>query len=246
MSNSDIDRVETVEAEPAAPDTVKDTPNIVDNVGDDNKANNVPDAATVDDLASEHVADMPAGFDPTIHAVDRDGRPIVKSNGEFAKKRGRRKGAKATSGAVFSALPNPNAASTENAPLIGDVPSEQVDNGPIAKWSANLVFNAGVLFFGADLGEPTKDEKTMLPAAFKDYYDLKGAPNLPPEVGLFLAVGAYVAPRLMHERMTEKRRGIKAWFARFFRKTDAEANGGKNEEVSTGAATVDATLRWAR
>jgi hypothetical protein len=83
------------------------------------------------------------------------------------------------------------------------------------KWSANVLFNVGALIFG-DIAAPTKDEKAAIPQAFTDYYNLKGAPDIPPELGLIIAIGAYAIPRVMHEKMTQKREGFLGWFRGLF------------------------------
>jgi hypothetical protein len=84
------------------------------------------------------------------------------------------------------------------------------------KWSANVLFNAGALIFG-DIAVPTKDEKVAIPQAFTDYYNLKGTPDIPPELGLIIAIGAYAIPRVMHEKMTKKRNGFLGWVRGLFR-----------------------------
>jgi hypothetical protein len=90
------------------------------------------------------------------------------------------------------------------------------------KWSANVLFNVGALIFG-DIATPTKDEKAAIPQAFTDYYNLKGTPDIPPELGLIIAIGAYAIPRVMHEKMTQKREGFLGWFRGLFRRGSKSA-----------------------
>lgn len=125
-----------------------------------------------------------AGFDPSIHAVNEDGTPKRKASGEYALKRGRKAGGKST-------LP-PKAKDQGPDPEIIRI---NVDEA--ARQSANLVINAAVWTMGEEIGKPLdKAEAEGLKLSFKNYYEARGVPNIPPEIGLILALGSYIVPRI--------------------------------------------------
>lgn len=198
-----------------------------DSLGDGQGANSVPDGTptpsaetppvTLDGMVQDHAAPL-EGFDPAAHAVGADGKPVIKADGTYAKKRGRKPAQtnQPVSARAPYALPLPGAENSANAPSTNSAggnplpnPVTQNQGGKMspelaAKWSANLTFNIGAMIFGHELATPSKDEKVIIPAAFKDYYDLRGSPDIPPEIGLAIAVGAYLLPRFRHESQAEK------------------------------------------
>lgn len=173
------------------------------------QAKSVPDVApsssAIEGLASQHI-----GFDPEIHAVNPDGTPRLKADGTYALKRGSKAGKRAR-----AALPPKNAASVEDAGAAAK-PSENTEEAArkiqleaSAAMSANIVFNIGVMVFGDPLGKPKdKGEAEGMKLAFQNYYTIRGVPDIPPELGLFIVVAAYAGPRLRHESMRDK---VKAW-----------------------------------
>lgn len=173
------------------------------------RANIVPEIPTtsgsVEDLAARHI-----GFDPEIHAVNSDGTPRLKADGTYALKRGSKAGKRAR-----AALPPKNAASAEDAGAAVK-PSENTEEAArkirleaSAAMSANMVFNLGVMVFGDPLGKPKdKGEADGMKLAFQNYYTIRGVPDIPPELGLFIVVAAYAGPRLRHESMRDK---VKSW-----------------------------------
>lgn len=175
------------------------------------------DNADLADLIDDHAAAM-TGFNPDIHAVGPDGQPIKRPDGTFAKKRGRKPGGKnSVSENARNALP-PKTANNTGAPLPGvdssqtfsgtsttSGTSEKISSEATAKMCANLTFAVGTMIFGPELAKPqNKDEANSIKNAYKDYFDARGTPDLPPEIGLLFAIGAYAAPRLQHETMAEK------------------------------------------
>lgn len=91
---------------------------------------------------------------------------------------------------------------TDNAPLNPEVavpPREKISATAAAKGAANLTIYATVLLCGEEVGRPKENEAKDLAAAYKDYFDVRGVPDIPPEVGLAMAVLGYVAPRVMHD-----------------------------------------------
>ena len=141
------------------------------------------------------------GFDPTIHAVDAEGKPLKRADGTYAKKRGR----KAGSSPAGSALPSPNAPASMNAPSTNGVilTSEQV-----AKQIVNAGLNGAVMIFGDDWEPENISEAKALVFSLRDYFDIRGVPKFPAELGLLIAVGAYALPRLRKEKTRTK---IQTW-----------------------------------
>lgn len=154
---------------------------------------------TLDVLTGEHV-------EKAAQADDGAQGPVrLNKDGTIAKKRGRKPGQKSAtvSGPVNSVSSLPPVNIAENA--VSDNQPQKISTEESARWSANIVFNVGGFVFGDELGKPKdKDEANAMKAAFKNYYDVKGTPNIPPEIGLLLAIGFYAAPRLRHESMSEK------------------------------------------
>ena len=155
-----------------------------------------PEAPTLASLAGMHVEAHP-GFDPAIHAANPDGSPKRKADGSYAMKRGRKAGAP---------LPPKDAAPgsvKETAPEV--VQASVISSEEAARQSANLIINGTVFLCGEEIGAPrNKEEAEGLKFAFKNYYDVRGVPNLPPELGLIVGVAVYVAPRM---REVEKKTG---------------------------------------
>lgn len=145
------------------------------------------------------------GFDPAIHAVTDDGTPKRRADGSYALKRGRKSG-------QANSLP-PKGCATAAAIKTDSETATATDSGPIriapdeaARQSANLVINMAVWICGEEIGKPNdKAESEGLKISFVNYYDARGVPNIPPELGLFAALGSYIVPRF---RQSEKARGL--------------------------------------
>ena len=185
---------------------------IVEPVEPYNNANSMPDQLSIPGLASEHLA----GFDPSIHAVDKNtGQPIVKADGTFARKRGRKTGAKNNAPETEP--------ETETETMPEEIPREvpkavSVTSEQAAKTSANLLFNIGVMIFG-EVGKPVdKDEAFTVKNAFKDYYDAKGVVEIPPEISLLIVVGGYGIGRYHAAKQEAPIHKIKAWFFNLFKR----------------------------
>lgn len=177
-------------------------PLLSDVVGiDDIAASQIPSHESADITEDEN------SFDPATHATDQWGQPILNKDGTYRRKRGRKKGSR------NSATDSP-AQETSSIPLIS--------TDEAAKQSANLFINTGVLVFGDEWAPESKEEAGALKNAFKNYYDAKGVPNIPPEYGLAFALGAYSLNRLTKDNTRTKlqRAGLflKEKFGRFFRR----------------------------
>ena len=155
---------------------------------------------TLASLAEVH-EDTHDGFDPTIHAVDAEGKPLKRADGTYAKKRGR----KAGSSPAGSALPSPNAPANANAPL---TPGAILTSEMAAKQIVNAGLNGAVMVFGEDWEPESIAEAKALVFSLRDYFDIRGVPKFPAELGLLIAVGAYALPRLRKEKTRTK---IQTW-----------------------------------
>jgi hypothetical protein len=142
------------------------------------------------------------GFDPLTHAVNPDGTPKRKVDGSFALKRGRKSGAAPT---------------TSSAPAqVAQTPTINVDEA--SRQSCNMLINGAVLLLGEQWAPQDKEEAKGLQMSFKNYFEARGVPNVPPEVGLVVAVLAYSLPRLTHEKTVSrftvlKMRAYEIWSA---------------------------------
>ncbi len=142
------------------------------------------------------------GFDPLTHAVNPDGTPKRKVDGSFALKRGRKSGA----------------APTTNSPAaqVAQTPTINVDEA--SRQACNMLVNGAVLMLGDQWAPVDKDEAKGLQTSFKNYFEARGVPNVPPEVGLVVAVLAYSLPRITHEKTVSrftvlKMRAFEIWSA---------------------------------
>jgi hypothetical protein len=155
------------------------------------------------------IADMVAnqveandGFDPLTHAVNPDGTPKRKVDGSYALKRGRKSGA----------TPTTNSAPAQSV----QTPTINVDEA--SRQSCNMLINGAVLLFGEQWAPQDKEEAKGLQVSFKNYFEARGVPNVPPEIGLVVAVLAYSLPRLTHEKTVSrftvlKMRAYEIWSA---------------------------------
>lgn len=122
----------------------------------------------------------PGVFDPAIHAVDASGRPIAKADGSgFRLKRGRKSTSKLDPKAKASHTP-------------GQTPAPNfAEHG---KTTAVLLTTVSSFVFGPEF-QPTESDLAGLSQAFAEYYRVRGIKEMPPEVGIGVAVGLYVLPR---------------------------------------------------
>lgn len=154
------------------------------------------------DHNTNNAADAYEGFDEAMHAIGKDGKPRYNKDGSYARKRGRKGGA-ISSGGVDS--PSASVVSTDDAAI----------------QSANLLFNLSV-FMGGDEWAPSKDEAICVKTGFKNYYDARGIVNIPPELGLVIALGMYALPRLNKPSTREKISSFWVWVKDKFAKKKPE------------------------
>lgn len=155
---------------------------------------------TLASLVASHETTHP-GFDASIHATNDDGTPKRRADGSYALKRGRKAG-------QTSNLPpkTPGATSATAAAPVVDTGPVKIAPDEAARQSANLIVNLAVWICGEEIGKPQdKAEAEGLKISFVNYYEARGVPNIPPELGLIAALGSYIVPRF---RASEKARGL--------------------------------------
>lgn len=139
----------------------------------------------------DEVAKSFEGFDPAQHAVNPDGTPRFKVDGEFALKRGRKNGA--TTAIAKPGKKGPiQISSTDKTKLVG-----------AGKAATNLLINGCVLTLG-DEWVAQKDEAEYICASFVDYFEAKGMTDIPPGFALCIALLAYAVPRVTMPKTQEK------------------------------------------
>lgn len=133
----------------------------------------------------------PQGFDPSIHAVDKDGRPILTKSGKFRKKR--------------------KAAAQE------EEHGEYYDLSVLA--STSLVSLSVVL--GGEEFQPIKhgpiDEMKNIQQAFERWFEAHEMNDLPPNIALVAALSAYYVPRFAQPGPREKLSKMWKWAKRWFK-----------------------------
>ena len=187
-------------------DTPADNEHTSTNTGDDTTIGTIQ----TDSLSVSGNIDALSGFDPAIHAVNADGTPKRKSNGDYALKRGKKPGQ--------SSLPKPGtpsgslAAQGDVAP--GGAPNVTVSSEQAAKMAANCIINLTVAICGEEVGKPeSKEEAEGLKNCFKDYFDVRGVPDVPPELGLVIGLFSYMGHRLTNEKALSRIDKLKIQFA---------------------------------
>lgn len=202
MKKSDKDTTKPVEGLPVSGDETK----AEQGAGGDPASSGVSDDSTIENAGSisdmvAHAIESHEGFDPLVHAVNPDGTPKRKVDGSYALKRGRKSGV----------APSPG-----SAPVAAQEVTINTDEA--ARQSCNMLINGAVLLFGEQWEPRDKDEAKGLQISFKNYFDARGVPNVPPEVGLAVAVLAYSLPRITHEKTVSrfaviKMRAFEIWKA---------------------------------
>lgn len=189
---------DTLEIAPNAPEAPAQSS--VDQTGKPNGTGNDTDHAsstspiTLSGIVAGHVGSHP-GFDPSIHATDTvTGEPKRKADGSYAMRRGRKAGAKPLppkEGTTGAKIDGPQMITETSSVVQVRISAEEA-----GRQSANLLINAAVWICGEEIGKPQdKAEAEGLKFSFVNYYEVRGVPNIPPEIGLLAAVFSYIAPR---------------------------------------------------
>lgn len=181
-------------------------------------------AVTLDGLAALHV-DAMGGFDPSVHAVDKDGNPRRRGDGSFAMKRGRKPGqttaARPTPGQPGE-MPRPQSAPNSPAQTV-DPETANIEQA--SRTAANLLIGTSVMVFGEDFAPENKGEAVMLQTAFRDYFAERGVAKLPPELALAAVVAAYMLPRFTKPKARDRLGALKYSVSKFFSKFRRKRHG---------------------
>lgn len=149
-------------------------------------------ANPLDVVAKTHI-DALAGFDPEIHAVNPDGSPKRKPDGNFALKRGRKPGGARA----------PISKEAQQAVIVNPARAAAVESA--------MFFAYGSAGLFGDEWKPQEGELENLERAFERYYVAKGITEFPPGIGLALALSAYTLPRLTQPETKTKLQKLGLW-----------------------------------
>jgi len=156
------------------------------------------DPVTLHGLADAS-SDAYDGFDPSRHAMNPDGTPRRKLDGNFSLKRG--KGGRQPQKTEFVNGENPHV----------KMSSEQ---------ASIMTITTGVGLMVQLLGEQwdITDEKEakILKESIKAYYDAIGGVNMSPATGVAFALAGYSLPRIVHPESQSRLKRFFSWIKSFF------------------------------
>lgn len=144
-------------------------------------------------------------FDPDNHASNADGTPKTTKTGRFAKKRGRKPGVTNT---------------TPKVSTLGETskPRENPNNSmALGRATAETIFALGQMV-GGDEWRPIYDEKHgidergQMVSAWAAYYDATGKTDLPPWLGVSVAMISYAGPRFRMPKTQTRFQRAWYWF----------------------------------
>lgn len=171
---------------------------------------------TLESMTAE-VSKIYAGFDPEKHAVNPDGTPKKRADGQWASKRGRKPGqtAASVSPAAQTSAPAPGG----TAPLSAKKAREAgvITNEAAARQTVALVVTALGSTLGDEWNFETPEEADNMRAAVKAYYDANGQVAISPELMLSFQVFAYAAPRSQHPNTKAKLSAAWSWCKNLFK-----------------------------
>ena len=168
-----------------------------------------PEPTTVRVKGKTDVDGLP--YDPSVHEV-----PLrINKDGWIAKRRGGGpKNGKPTSplrskvvlddkraGGVVGSGAGGNSAAVDL--------SAQIDAS--ADMACGLFFTGATLIGGEEFAPEDRSEQDAVRGAFKNYFAVKGCPDIPPGIALVGALGFFVAKRWSKPKFTEKRKGWWSW-----------------------------------
>lgn len=163
---------------------------------------------TLENMTAE-VSQIYVGFDPEKHAVNADGTPKKRADGQWANKRGRKPGQVAASSATAQTVQKV----TVGAPLSAKKARESgvITNEAAARQTVALVVTALGSTLGKEWDFESPEEAENMRAAVKAYYDANGQVQISPELMLGFQVFAYAAPRTQHPNTKEKLKNAWMW-----------------------------------
>jgi len=164
---------------------------------------------TLETMTAE-VSEIYAGFDPEKHAVNTDGTPKKRADGQWANKRGRKPGQTAAATVTPAATGAPK---STTAPLSAKKARESglVTNKAAAHATVKTVVYALGSTIGPEWDFNTPEEQQNMLNAVEAYYDAHGQLNISPEMMLTFQVFAYAAPRTQHPNTKEKLKSAWEW-----------------------------------
>jgi hypothetical protein len=140
-------------------------------------------------------------FNPSLHAMDKDGNPSLTRTGKFRAKRG---------AGGYQAGPGINIPNAAPAPSACR---------PAAIAATNVFIVTGMSLFG-DEWKPNRDlnEPEAVVTAFENYFEAKGITDFPPGAALVMALGAYALVRLQQPKTLSKLERLALWSRAQFRR----------------------------
>ena len=150
-----------------------------------------------------------AGFDPSIHASDNEGKPRFTADGGYAKKRGRKAGQK--TGVQI----------TDGKLTMQDSAPNQSANFKVAALGTVLMITQSMQSLFGPQWKPEKLEIDSLTDSLEQYYASKGIDDLPPGFVLAFAISAYSLPRISHPETLSRWDKIKVALAPAYLKVRA-------------------------
>lgn len=170
MANKNSKKVKDEDVKETLPDEVVAKPKSdSDKILDDIVATQEQVSKDVSERLQDMAQKDTAGqvFNPDMHAVGKDGEPSITNSGKYRLKKRRK----------------------------GEISDEETQRKTVADTSAGLFIQVGITFFG-DEWEPENKEFEQLSLAFDNYYKAAGVINVPPSLGLVIAMGGYTLKRV--------------------------------------------------
>lgn len=221
-----------------------DMPSVNDHVIAEENADNAAESGKQAEPAA-HAAgssDTPTdykgrAFDPALHEVDSDGKPVIGDRNRLRIKKGAQakptpRAAAKPAAKIPPKIVIPNADGTPGAAQV-DAPGSPAAQAALAanpcdpaqalasaQVCMQLVTTLGKMI-DSDEWEPKPDEKQNLTSAFQNYFMVRGSPDIPPEVLVIATVGAYAVPRLQMPRTSDKIARVKEALILRFRAAQA-------------------------
>ena len=180
-------------------------------------------------------ANPPSGFDPRIH-VERDGKPVLNSDGTYRRKPGRAKRASVDT--------------TQAATEAGEGPPENNDAVQAELRRRCALMASGVTFTLCQaIGGPEFlpmvdvdkgiDEPRLVAGGWEEYFKSRGNIDLPPWAALAVALSAYIAPRLAMPQTQSRLATIWLWMRGKVQSWKARRQARTGSPFTQAAATAD-------
>lgn len=143
-------------------------------------------------------------FDPTLHAVGRDGAPSITAAGRFRRRRG---SGRSTSHSGDAAWREP--APGLRLPGVTDV--RDLTPHHAAQLATGMWCNVGTMIFGSDWMPDSPAERGAVQGAFEDYFEATGITDLPPGWALAVTLGGYAATRFVRPTPSQRIASMIGW-----------------------------------